>query len=161
MYVIFTHHWPHQHLLFHRSRHNLNRPSGRAAAWLLIKPSLPASITARPDGRPHIHCCHWSMYGQLIVSLWSQRTKDTQVIFEPSHQRTLSILLYLLVLTFLSVLTSCRWLFLVNCWSGPWSDFALTALYKLTFLHYITLHLPGKKQQHCGFTEWVLLQTPM
>jgi len=41
---------------------------------------------------------------------------------------------------FLSVLTSCRWLFFINCWSGPWSDFALTALYKLAFLRYITLH---------------------
>jgi len=52
---------------------------------------------------------------------------------------------------FLSVLTSCWWLFLVNCWSGPWSDFALMAPYKLTFLHYITLQfhciadLPGSR----------------
>ena len=42
----------------------------------------------------------------------------------------------------LSVLTNCRWLFLANCWSGPWSDFTLTALYKLTFtLHYVYIAL--------------------
>jgi len=55
-------------------------------------------------------------------------------------QRNLDILLNLL----------CQWrhpelgvymrLFLVKCWSGPGSDFTLTALYNLICLHCITLH---------------------